>query len=473
MKRSIVFFSLFLVAALPMHARARFIIHNTNAAGVGFNDQTPAAPVGGNPGTTIGQQRLNAFQRAADIWGNLIDSPVDIVVDASFADLTCSSTSAVLGQARTTKLVRNFDNAPLQNTWYPIALANKFAGRDLNDGSAAIFAQFSSAIDLPTCLNGIGWYYGYDGKHGNKEDFIVVLLHELAHGLGFASAVNSTTFLYPSNSPGVFDLHIFDNTANLHWDQMTSIQRQASSLNDLKVSFDGPSVNDAARGFLGPTPVLRIDAPSSVAKTYRINTAQFGPKITLAGINGTVVAAQDPSDAGGTSTTDGCSAFTNASSVIGHIALVDRGSCNFTVKVKNAQNAGAIAVIVADNVPDSIPPLGGTDTTITIPTVGVSQADGTLIRGALTSTVSALVFADPSKLAGGDDSNRVLLYMPATFAAGSSISHFDTSANPNLLMEPDISADLPADSVDLTINELIDIGWTRAAFPGRRILKRN
>src|SRR5437899_9984703 len=87
---------------------AHLVIRNTNLAGVGFNDTTAATPVGGNAGTTIGQQRLNVFQRAADIWGALLDSKIDIPVDASFASLDCSATSAVLGQASATKIVRNF-----------------------------------------------------------------------------------------------------------------------------------------------------------------------------------------------------------------------------------------------------------------------------------------------------------------------------------------------------------------------------
>lgn len=50
---------------------AQFVIVNINAPGAGFNDPTPRAPVGGNPGTTLGQQRLFAFEHAAAIWSAL------------------------------------------------------------------------------------------------------------------------------------------------------------------------------------------------------------------------------------------------------------------------------------------------------------------------------------------------------------------------------------------------------------------
>ena len=78
---------------------ATIVIINNNAAGVGFNDPTPAAPVGGNPGTTVGQQRLFVFQYAANIWGALLPSTVQIDVVAQFTGLTCTATSAVLGSA--------------------------------------------------------------------------------------------------------------------------------------------------------------------------------------------------------------------------------------------------------------------------------------------------------------------------------------------------------------------------------------
>ncbi len=475
MRKLTVFFAAsLLLAATQTFAGAHIIIRNTNAAGVGFNDTTPVAPLPGNSGTTIGQQRLIVFQRAAAIWGSLLESKVDILVDASFANLTCDSSSAVLGQASASTIFRNFDGAPQQNVWYPAALADAISGKDLVNptkpitdptSKAHITAQFSSSVDLPTCLSGsLAWYYGLDGNHGAKEDFLVVLLHELGHGLGFIGVTNGTTGAMSSNFPSVFEQHMFDSTAGLHWNQMTNAQRVTSSTNDQKVVWDGTSTTAAALKFLGGTPTLRISAPASLAKTYQINTAGFGPKVTVAGVNGTVAATQP---------IDGCAAITSGGLISGRIALIDRGTCNFTVKVKNAQLAGATAVIIADNVPASIPPLGGTDDTISIPTIGVSQTDGAAIRAALGSNVTALIFADSSLLAGADTSGHPKLYVPTTFADGSSMYHFDVSASPNLLMEPNISSDLPSNSVDLTLNEMLDIGWTLATqTPNGRIAGR-
>src|SRR5262252_947914 len=86
-----------LLAATAANAAATIIIVNGNAAGVGFNDPTVAAPVGGNPGTTLGQQRLIAFQAAANKWGATLSSSVQIRVLSTFEPLTCTATSAVLG----------------------------------------------------------------------------------------------------------------------------------------------------------------------------------------------------------------------------------------------------------------------------------------------------------------------------------------------------------------------------------------
>ena len=67
----------------------------------------------------------------------------------------------------------------------------------------------------------------------------------------------------------------------------------------------------------------------------------------------------------------------------GKIALIDRGLCGFTVKVKNAQDAGAIGVLVADNVGGAGRPLGGVDPTITIPSVRIPLGIGNTIKGQL------------------------------------------------------------------------------------------
>ena len=78
-------------------AQGQIIIINNNAPGVGFNDPTPAAPVGGNPGMTLGQQRLNVFEHAANIWEQVLQPKNDILVQRAVRPAggrTCSALPA-------------------------------------------------------------------------------------------------------------------------------------------------------------------------------------------------------------------------------------------------------------------------------------------------------------------------------------------------------------------------------------------
>jgi extracellular elastinolytic metalloproteinase len=110
------------------------------------------------------------------------------------------------------------------------------------------------------------------------------------------------------------------------------------------------------------------------SNVYGAMGAQFGPALTTTGLIGQIVAAMDGVGTPG----DGCEALTT--NVSGKIALVDRGTCDFVVKAKNAQAAGAIGLIVANNANTAIFTMGGT-TKIRIPAVMVSLADGATLRG--------------------------------------------------------------------------------------------
>ncbi|TSJ46400.1 PA domain-containing protein [Fluviicola chungangensis] len=83
------------------------------------------------------------------------------------------------------------------------------------------------------------------------------------------------------------------------------------------------------------------------------------------------------------SDTLGCTTISN--SVSGKIAVIYRGSCNFTVKVENAAAAGAVGVIIVNNVATAPITMGGTPTgPISIPAVMISQADGASVRATMT-----------------------------------------------------------------------------------------
>ena len=447
------------LSATPAHA-AIITIVNVDGAGEGFNDPTPVPPVGGNPGTTIGQQRLNVFQAAANIWGGLLPSNVEIRVRSQFNPQSCTATSGVLGSAGPINIIRDFPGALFPATWYHVALANRLANSDQIPGTDDISATFNSSVGGASCLT-VGWYYGLDGNEGTQIELLPVVLHELGHGLGFSTPTSGSSGAQNSGFPGVYDKFLLDLTTGMHWDAETAAQRAASAIACTKLVWDGANVVAAAPGRLGPLPLLRVNAPGGIAGDYTIGQAAFGPALTTGGLTGDVVLADD---ATGT-TSDACEPIVNGAAMTGKIALVDRGTCTFVVKVKGCQNAGAIAVIVADNAAGCPPPdLGGGDPSITIPSVRVTQADGITLKAAIAGGLNVTLIKDPARNAGADPANHVFLYSPTPFASGSSVSHWDVSANPNLLMEPALSNDLH-DDVDLTLPMFQDIGWFDGPVP--------
>ena len=228
---------------------ANVTVISYDGAGEGFNDPTPIAAVGGNPGTTIGAQRFNAFQHAANIWGALIDSPVVIRVGARFDPLSCSPTSAVLGSAGPTNAVRDFAGAPVANTWFAIALGNSLFGSDLIPGQDDVSATFNSAIGT-TCSFPLGWYYGLDGNPpGNQLDFVTVVLHEMGHGLGFLTFVDLARGAKLNGLDDTFMRHLEDHTTGKLYPAMIDAERVAASTSTGNLHWVGPEVA-AASGVL-------------------------------------------------------------------------------------------------------------------------------------------------------------------------------------------------------------------------------
>jgi hypothetical protein len=235
------------LALVTLGRAATVVVNNQDGPGEGFNDPSSVAPVGGNPGTTLGAQRLNAFEFAADIWGGVLESSVVIDVDATMDPLPCNASNATLGQASPTTVVRDFSGALFPNTWYPLALANKLAGTDVAGGSSDITAQFSSVIGT-TCAIALDWYYGFDGNApAGTLDFVTVVLHELGHGLGFATFLNDATGAEFMGRPDAFERNLEDD--GVAWTSMTNAQRQASAIHTGHLVWKGAQVT-ANDGFL-------------------------------------------------------------------------------------------------------------------------------------------------------------------------------------------------------------------------------
>lgn len=455
MKKILFLLATTLLAIAPVQA-ATITIVNVDGPGEGFNDATPAVPVGGNPGVTIGEQRLNLFQKAAEIWGGLLDSSVEIRVESSFDPLSCTAGSAVLGSAGPTDVYRDFPDAEFPATWYHSALADKQVGVDLDGAANDIRARFNVSVDNnENCLSGTNWYYGFDGNAGSDIALLPVLLHEMAHGLGFSTFVNSLDGAELVGYEDIYERFLLDNTSGLHWTAMTDGERAASAINPGMVVWDGPAVTAAAPAVLDGRPIMTINSPGTLPAAMVVGTASFGPLLDDTGITGNLVLADD----GSGTTSDACEGLVNGAQISGNIALIDRGTCAFVVKAQAAEAAGAIAVVIVNNVTaDTAPGMAGADPGLTIPTVSVTLADGNLLKAELGGGVNVTLQLDPVQLAGADALNRVKIYTPNPREPGSSVSHFDVSATPSLLMEPAISTNLN-DQVDLTLQHFEDIGW--------------
>jgi hypothetical protein len=420
-----------------------------NMPNTGFADPTPAAPVGGNPGVTLGQQRIFVFLQAAAIWTEILKPKQDIYVAAQFEPLGPN----VLGSAGPTYIHANFPNAELTNTWHYDALADHHAGVDLSPPTYDIVARFS--FNAP-------FYLGFDNNEApNQSDLLVTVLHEIGHGLNFGNAVNEATGSIPTPDPtvafgDVFSQYTMDVTTNKGWNTMTAAERAVSAINVRNVSWSGLHVKlNQHRVLERGEPAVRVLSPPG-SGPLMLGEASFGPPLTSTGVTGHVVLAESATG------TTGCDPILN--DVSGKIALIDRGVCAFTIKVMNAQNAGAIGVLIADNVFQLPPPgLGGADPLITIPSGRIGLPDANAIKAQLASGVRVRMLVDKTVLAGTDRTRRqVMLAAFNPVIPGSSISHFEPVASPNQIMEPAINPDLTSSlepPTDLTLPLLTDLGW--------------
>jgi hypothetical protein len=255
---------------------------------------------------------------------------------------------------------------------------NVCAQQDLdgNDSACGAVAQpsgggslvFSAPLDLAS------------QQPGEYQDAAVInlfywnnVMHDLLYQYGFDEASGN----FQENNYG---------RGGLESDSVNADAQDGSGSNNANFSTppepNGPfSTNPRMQMFEWTPPNTNevVVESGSAAGSYSASSAEFGPALDTTGVSATIVEAFD----GTGTTTDACETLTNAAAVVGNIALVDRGTCTFVVKVKNAQNAGAVGVVVANNAPGNPITMGGSDGTIVIPSVMVGQSDGATIRSGL------------------------------------------------------------------------------------------
>lgn len=158
---------------------------------------------------------------------------------------------------------------------------------------------------------------------------------------------------------------------------------------------------------------MQINSPSSIAGKYAVREASFTPPLVDSDpIESELVLIDDGDETlvdGGTGTTmDGCEPIENSDEVNGNIAFIQRGGCSFSLKIANAEDAGAAAVVVYSIAGDPIVMTPVDSTEVNIPALMIGQADGNLIVDEIESGRTVEAVLDKSFFLTVDDTANVM-----------------------------------------------------------------
>jgi type IX secretion system substrate protein len=178
---------------------------------------------------------------AAEIWAAVINSEIPIKISITWEELG----DGVLGSARPASREARFDGAPVRSVWYPIALAERLARKELNEED-----EYEIIISLNQEFN---WYFGTDGSVAeNTHDLLSVALHEIGHGLGLSDTFTSSggdgswgwnaraniydVFIQNNNGLQLIDPENFKNFSTALHNQITSGNLEYASLTACELS---------------------------------------------------------------------------------------------------------------------------------------------------------------------------------------------------------------------------------------------
>ena len=191
---------------------------------------------------------------------------------------------------------------------------------------------------------------------------------------------------------------------------------------------------------------IEITAPTDLAGKIAAREASFTPQLTTNPLEETLVAADDgetqlPNGSTG-STRDACQPLANTADVTGHIVLIQRGGCEFQIKLTNAESAGAVAAVVYNNAGSPIV-MNGDVGSVGIPAVMIGTADGQRL-------VDRLVAGDEVslKLAKG-------IYLP--FHEDGNVMADFSSRGPPLSDQNFLKPDVTAPGVDILAGQTPDV----------------
>lgn len=276
--------------------------------------------------------------------------------------------------------------------------ANNVAGYSPNGNSVLTFNQaFSMSEKEPL----------------NYTDFAITnlfvannLMHDITHWYGFdEESGNFQEFNYTGKGASS--------------DGVNADAQDGSGTNNANFSTPPDGSNPRMQMYIwdatsaGGGPTLKMNSPGT--EKFRLGRAQFGGSLSTVPITANLVLVND----GSSSPEKGCLALKNGSAINGKIAAVERGNCTFVQKVYNAQQAGAIAVVILDtSVLDQLITMSGTDSRITIPAVFAKFSDANGLMEALSSGTTNVSLYDSTGLMPKTDSDLDMMVIAHEYTHG-------------------------------------------------------
>ena len=213
--------------------------------------------------------------------------------------------------------------------------------------------------------------------------FINNIMHDLWYQYGFTEAA------------GNFQVNNYGNGGN-QTDQVWAFGQTGEALGSMNNAMFG-TPTDGGNPYMimfmwtsnqGDSHLFSVLTPGAYQGDYDGVQASFGGALPNPPLVKNLAVIKNDNTGGSTDPNDGCGAVTNASELNGKIVMIKRGQCDFVVKVKKAQNAGALAVVMVNNVAGAPIAMGGTDPTITIPSVMIRNTNGNPIIDAVLAGTS-------------------------------------------------------------------------------------
>lgn len=231
------------------------------------------------------------------------------------------------------------------------------------------------------------------------------VLHDVFYGYGFDEAAGN----FQHNNYG---------HEGLAGDPVQADAQDGSGTNNANFATPPDGLPSRMQMFVWTAPPgFSVTAPPELAGQYDAASAGFGPSLNdLPPISGTLILGDDGSDEPVTedegSVTDGCQPLLNAADIAGNIVVLDRGNCYFTTKVLHGQEAGAVAVLIANNQGgDVVQSMGGSNPDISIPSLMITQNLGDSIKATLpTQAVSVALSGSTEPNRDSDFDNLIIAH---------------------------------------------------------------